>query len=238
MLVTEGGAEMVRRSVPTALPLLLAVGCAPDLPSAERAIREWHRAGGVPPLERVEVAPVEGTSGLFVARCDTQADWWGFFCCTAIRRGRVLWEASPDETPSEQSIHSVRGRVSAVTGRPLLEVVGKTHMGNGFLYVYDLRGRRLRRVLHTRAYDANLHERHAFAGAALGIQIRDDAAGGLLEIELSGTIEEYDASESRRVRSWPCGKVFVWDPLRERFAQDPARRRGFDGYPEAEVWPD
>lgn len=215
------------------IALLLAAavaGCSRHPPV--QAIREWTLRREPEPLVRVEASRVWDVPDLYVARCDYQESWWGFFGCYAIEGGRVVWQASIDEEPSEQSIHSVRGAACDVVGAPLIEVIGVTHMGNGSLYVYELRDRALRTVLRTRAYDGNRHEGLVFRGHTLEVELR-----GSVEIELSGTLQRLD-DDGRLLEQWPCRKAFVWDPVRRRFRQDVARRQGFDRYPESETWPD
>ena len=122
------------------LPLILlpalAACSAGDL---RRALVE--RSGE--PLDRVDVAAVEGAPGLFVARCDYQSGWSGYFTCFAWQDG-IRWEARIDRPPSEPVVSSVRGFTDPRFKGPLIEVKGDVGPnGTPHVYVYELRGRTL-----------------------------------------------------------------------------------------------
>jgi len=197
---------------------------------AEQAIRAWTKE----PLVHVDARDVRDVPGLVVARCDTQEGWWGFFGCYGLKDGAVAWQATVDEEPTEQSIFSVRGWKSDIVGAPLIQVIGRTHMGNGSLYVYELRDRALRTVLRTRAYDGNCHEGLEFKGRCLDVEAREPRPG-VLEIELRGAIQRVEDVGAAPGETWPCRKIFTWDARRRIFVEDVGRRLGFG--PDERTWP-
>lgn len=205
--------------------LLLSTGCNGTV-SVTDAIRCWNLSRDPTPLTRIDAAPVDGHPSIWVARCDTQEDWSGFFGCYGIRDGRVCWQARVDREPTEQSIFTVRGFRHPFFSGLLVEVVGRTHMGNGSLYLYELKGVTLKLRLETRAYDCN-HDLQAFRDNVLRIEYPFGPTG---EVILHGTIDEYgeEDDDTGPLRSWACRKVFRWNPAAERFDPDLAQWIGID----------
>jgi hypothetical protein len=200
---------------------------------------------GDPDLKRIELSavvsqpdrlwaePVDAPR-LYVARCDTEPRWWGYFCVVAVEDGRLVWTASPqgDDEPGEQSIDAARGFILPGFEHPLVEVFGTTHMGNGNYYLYQLdpAARSLRLLLKTRAFDSHVGDGEAFKNRRLHPRYEDVSDDGRVDVVLEGTIEEYEEDDFDRdhlIRSRPCRKVFVWDAREQRFSEDVARRVGF-----------
>ena len=106
-------------------------------------------------------------------------------------------------------------------------------MGNGSYYLYELNGRELRLLLATRGVDQHA-DLNLIQGNHLEVDYRDLNADGHVDIEFTGTVEEYsdDVQLERPPRTYPCRKVYVWNPRLNRFTQDKSQRRGFDSYSE------
>jgi hypothetical protein len=202
------------------LLLLWLAGCSSaatvDPGMAGRALRAWHDRMDSEPLVRVEITPVSADPDLFAALCDVELDWWGYFGVYHLTDGRVDWQAEAADQPDEQSIHRIRTlRLPNVAG-PVIEVLGKTHLGNGSLYLYELRGRRLSLLLKTKAVDFNA-DVEKFRDGVLHVEYRDENGDGADDVVLSGVIEEWAEQEDVLVGSHPCRYVFLWDRTRGRF---------------------
>lgn len=130
-----------------AVPMPGLLACAQTGPELAQAVRAWHADET---LVRVEAGRVSGAPRRCVARGDTQEDWRGFVGCCGMAGSRIVWQAEIEDPPGEPSVLWVRGASSDVAGVPLVEVMGRTPMGNGFYHVYALEGRALRKVLETR----------------------------------------------------------------------------------------
>jgi hypothetical protein len=219
----------MRRATP-----FLALGlCGCDRPAAPppattAATVEFAEAilrAADPDLVRVVASPVPGRPNVFVAICDTETEWWGTFqCVECTPDGRILWKTS-DEI-GEQSVHKARAITVPGFANPLIEVFGITHMGNGSLYLYELRGQSLHRVLETRAVDRN-DAGGVFHDTTLTPHYADLNADGHADLTLTGVILERTARQAS-LRSTPCRKVFLWHPAERRFVEDPTARLGFE----------
>jgi hypothetical protein len=118
-------------------------------------------------LERLEVVSFSPTTR--VLWFDWQRSWWGGLNVIEIAAdGRPqLWYDIPDE-PTAQSIERVR--VVTLSGEKYLEVIDCTHMGNGMLYLYEIRAGVVRLKLRVRVI-ANLSVR--FAPRLANVAYRD-----------------------------------------------------------------
>lgn len=203
------------------LLLLWLGGCSSivtaDVDSAGRAVREWQQRLDSEPLVRVEITPVWGQPDLVAARCDVESDRWGFFGVYHLTNGRVDWQAQADDVPGEQSIYRVRTlRLPGFAG-PLIEVLGQTHAGNGSLYLYELRDRRLLLLLRTRAVDRHWADGETFRNGHLEPEYRDVDGDGEIDVVLSGEIEAWDEDLEIVTESHPYRHVALWDGTLKRF---------------------
>jgi hypothetical protein len=210
--------------------LLLLTGCTSATPwnldHAVAAIRAWHLQSDPEPLPYVKPCPIGNNRSLVAAICEHQGEWWGFFGVYHLSHGRVDWMALADREPDEQSIHSLRAVDIPGRRNPLLEVYGITHMGNGALYLYELRENRLILLLETKAVDFNA-DLEQFKGGTLESDYRDVNGDGFADVTLTGVIEEWDEKGKTLVASRPCGKVFLWNIAQGKFIEDMARQVGF-----------
>ena len=211
--------------------LLFLTGCASAVPwdsiRTAAAIRAWHLRTEPEPLPHVKPCRIGHDSNLVAAICDYQLEWVGFFGVYHLTDGRVDWQAQTDHEPSEQAIHSLRVLELPGHRHPLLEVYGITHMGNGALYLYELRGARLILLLETRALDFNANPVQ-FKDGTLEPDYRDLNGDGVADLTLTGVLEDRGEKEDTFVSSRPCRRVFLWHREQGNFIEDAALRVGFD----------
>ena len=203
------------------LLLVWLAGCSSaatvDPETAGGAVRDWHRRLDPEPLVRVEITPIAEHPGLFAARCDFESDWWGFFGVYHLTDGRVDWQAGTTDEPDEQSIHRVRTLRLPNVGGPVIEVLGKTHRGNGYLYLYELRGRQLSLLLKTRAVDFHVSDGETFRDGHLAPEYRDVNGDGEIDLVLSGELEAWDEDREIVIESHPYRHIALWDSALKRF---------------------
>jgi hypothetical protein len=212
--------------------LLLLAGCKSVIQStasAQSSIRSWHLREEPLPLNRVDVFPVVDRPDIKIAICDYQREWSGFFGVYGLAGDAVAWQAQAAVEPMEQSIHQVRSlRLAGFTG-PIFEVTGITHMGNGNLYLYELRDKKLELLLTTRMVDFNA-DPFQFQHGLLEVDYRDIDGDGITDLALQGVVEDRGDNGDQVIASRPCRKVFLWNVARKQFVEDLSRRQGFDGY--------
>jgi hypothetical protein len=200
--------------------LLFIVGCtcAPALDSdlAGIAVRSWNARLQSESITRVEVIPFPRQPDLFAAICDYQQDWEGFFGIYHFRDRMIDWEADPDVIPTEQSIHKMRVVDLSGFSTPIIEVFGRTHMGNGSLYLYELRGRKLILLLQTKAVDFN-PDPLQFRNGLLEPTYCDVDGDGTLDLILTGTVEDWGEKGDTLVSSGSYRRTFLWNGHQRKF---------------------
>lgn len=117
------------------------------------------------------------------------------------------------------------------------QVYGQTHMGNGFYYLYELRGRKMILKASTRAVDRHRDGGYkikgdwreydrVFTSDTLTARYHDVNNDGIDDIELSGQIEVL--YNEKKVKSFPARKVLVYNKRVTAFIEDSKRRKGFE----------
>ncbi|MBI4618263.1 MAG: hypothetical protein HY720_31985 [Planctomycetes bacterium] len=204
-----------------------------DLESISRIYRAHLESvvesGPLGGADHIEIYPLEGVSSVYLAIVEWAVDWGGTFDCFGVKDGTVEWVAGEDlhghEPITEQSILSVRGIVVPGLEDPVVEVYGQTHMGNGALHVFVLRGRTLHLLGETRAVDGH-DDGATFHGGVLRAEYEDFNEDGAIDIVLLGIVDSMGGPEGTGiVRSTPCRKVLLQDAS-GFFREDPALRRG------------
>jgi hypothetical protein len=118
-------------------------------------------------LERLEVVSFSPTTK--VLWFDWERNWWGRLNVVEIvANGRLFYWYDIPDAPTAQSIERVR--VVTLSGQKYLEVIDCTHMGNGMLYLYEIRAGVVRLKLRVRVI-ANLSVR--FAPRLANVAYRD-----------------------------------------------------------------
>ena len=199
---------------------------AADTESVENAIRASYDQ----PLKRLEATAVPDSEDLFIAICDWEDHWWGEFICVKVEDGKITRKAkfeNEDDAPDEQSVLSARPFRDSGFENPLVEVFGQTHMGNGSLYLYELRGDTLHLLLKTRAVDSH-DDGAVIRGGALSAEYRDLDGDGHTDVRLSGVIERTgdDSDDGAGAgggmpppATEEVEKVFVWDKAAGRYVE-------------------
>ena len=139
-----------------------------------------------------------------------------------------------NDAPTEQDIVSAKFLNLAGFDDPIVEVYGKTHMGHGNFYLYEIKNNQARLLLKTSAVDSNSDIRWApdnlkkygygncgevFADGSLKSEYKDQNNDGFSDVILSGTEEIVCDSEKTgdlgyteiKVSENPVEKVFSWD---------------------------
>ena len=172
--------------------------------------------------------PVPDAPELGLAICDHQQRWWGFFGLYRLQDGRVVWQADCEEQPTEQSVQWLRGLKLTGFSRPIIEVYGMTHMGNGNLYLYELRDQTLVLLLKTRAGDRHVNDRKTFLDGRLMAESPDLNGDGIADLLLKGQVEIRPDGWRVVEATRPCQKAFLWNVASGKFEEDRSRRIGLD----------
>jgi len=196
--------------------------------AAREAVAAWHTDQD-PNHSRdtIEVFPVPNAPELCLAICDSNPRWEGFFGVYGLSEGRVVWQAKCEVQPTEQSVRWLRGLKLAGFTRPIIEVYGQTHMGNGYLYLYELRNQTLVLLLKTRAVDAHVGgDGETFQGERLMAEYSDLNGDGFADLLLSGEVQEQSDVGDVIVAKHACQKGFLWNISTGKFEEDRSRRIG------------
>lgn len=215
-----------------AIALLLGCSTGPELhrDRAEAAIRVWNLALEPESLSRVEIVPIPGHAEFCAAILDYLREWSGTFGVYHLLGGAVDWQAHPQEEPIEQSIHRIRCFSWPGFRGPVVEVLGITHMGNGSVYLYELRERRLELLLRATAVDFNANP-DRFRNGVLEITYESARPPSPPDVLLTGVREELAEQEERNLRSVPCRRRFSWDSSSRHYREVMSERVGFpEGY--------
>ena len=170
-------------------------------------------------LERVELSRFEGENDLYVALCDWDARWWGDFVVFCAVNGELQWTATVSEQEAPGAGYGVSARGFRLPGfsYPLVEVLWSSHMGNGSLYLYEMRKRRLHLLLQTRAVDFHSGDGNLYRGGTLTRSYEDIDGDGFADLTLSGVVDEVTFSERTVLASRPVQETFLWNSVHRVF---------------------
>jgi hypothetical protein len=167
----------------------------------------------------------------------TEPDWWETLSVVKLKNDKILWQASFDSLPVEQSIRSVKQIKLHGLSNLFFQVYGQTHMGNGFYYLYELQGKKMVLKTSTRAVDRNRDGGYKLKGDwreydrifkndTLTARYRDVNNDGIDDIELTGYIEVL--YNEKKVKLFPAKKVLVFNKHKNIFNEDRTKRTGFE----------
>ena len=174
-------------------------------------------------LERVELSRFEEDADLYVALFDWQARWWGDFVVFCAADGELRWTAVVSEEDEPAANYGVSARGFRLPGfpDPLVEVFWSSHMGNGSLYLYEVRDRSLHLLLETTAVDNHWGgDGCIFRGGTLSASYQDVDGDGLSDLTLSGFMDRLTLDADGD----PAGGVSASVPVRQTFLWKADRR--------------
>lgn len=162
--------------------------------------------------------------------CEQEPEWWGRLSVYQRSGDAVDWQYSyPDSYEEFRGHYVVRFRWIPLrqAEKPVLEVIESTHMGNGSLCLWELRGRTLRLLLETtvrgRFWDPPAAFRvpetgeARFEGDHLAVDYQRPAGEEFDRIHLTGSIQISDI-EGKAMPSRRFQQVCRWDPAKRIFS--------------------
>lgn len=188
-------------------------------------------------LKDIRLIPCKCDPDLFIALLITELHWWEEIKIVKFKKGRIVWTAEFDTIPSSQAILSARQISLKGITYPLFEVFDHTHQGNGYYYLYELRGKKAVEVAQTRAVDWGMdgsldfgtHSECSitFKNDSLTPIYKDVNKDGYTDIILKGTIQIVADDWKTILKQYPAQKVFVYNKEKKRFIEDLKKRKGF-----------
>lgn len=195
-------------------------------------------------LEGVEVQLNQKDPALFFSILEWRKDWWEKLKVGRIEEGNITW-INILEPPSEKYILSARFVNLKGFNNSILEVYGKTHMGYGSLYLYEIKDKEVKLLLKTPAVDSkdddiwspDNYEKYGFSicgevftSGQLFSDYQDLNNDKIDDIILSGQKEilcdKVDENKNSmaylnfsgiKVASANIKKIFLWDNKTERY---------------------
>ncbi len=185
-------------------------------------------------FQRITIHPCPSESSTLAFYCETEPAWWGDLRVFKQAGDRVEWAAAFPQEYAEACGHyvvSCRWMSLDVVGNPVLEIFDSTHMGNGSLWLLELRERKLRVLLHAavRGRCAGMETQPGlspdwevkFAGEHLKVDYQNpEGSAGPVTVSLSGSLLLSDAAgveQPHRFYRQEC----LWNPVRRIFLSQP-----------------
>jgi hypothetical protein len=160
---------------------------------------------------RVEFYSHPSDKGIVAAYCERDRQWWGEMTVLHHAEGKVDWEFKFPEMYTEWRGHYVvrcRWVTLEQVKSPVLELIESTHMGNGSVFLFELQGKELRLLLHTKVrgqlfddleiFGVPLHGTAYIKGDHLDVEYETSSDKESDVVVLSGTIEIADMEERPR----------------------------------------
>ena len=180
-------------------------------------------------LTDVTVIKCNADPNLFITILVREKDWWEDIQVVNFSNGHILWTAKFDTLPSSQSILSARQISLKGIELPLIEVFDVTHQGNGYYYLYELKGKQARLITQTRAVDWNfdmgLEFKHKFdcsiiyKGGKLTPIYKDVNNDGVTDMILKGTIQIFESDWKTKLKEYSAQKVLVYSMTKKKFIE-------------------
>jgi hypothetical protein len=183
-------------------------------------------------LNNVEVIFSESDPKLFFAILEWEKDWWENLKIGRLENDKSIRWLAIDNPIKQQYILSAKFIYLKGFADPILEIYGKTHVGNGSLYLYKITGNRAELLLETRAVDSknelstspDNYKQYGywqcdevFRDGQLKSEYADMNKDGVAEVVLNGVSEvicQDDSGIEKKeivVRIKEIEKLFSWD---------------------------
>ena len=153
-------------------------------------------------IEDIEVSLYNKST--FLAIVEWQKDWWEDLKIGRLENGMIKW-VDIEDPPTEQSILSARFVELTGFREPGLEVYGETHMGNGSLYLYKIKGDGLHLMLVARgvvdfyydsAWSPDNYQKYGYGSCGdtiedgkLQVSYDDTNHDGIADVTLTGIVD-------------------------------------------------
>lgn len=178
---------------------------------------------------RVEFLRHPSDKGIVAAYSENQPEWWGDMSVFHHSEGKIDWEfkfpAMYDEWHGHYVV-SFRWITLSQVKSPVLELIESTHRGNGSIFLFEVQGRELRLLLHTKVRGQLFDDLDAFGVPPNGTAyIKEDH----LKVEyakidrkeadaviLTGTLEIADLAE-RKLPDKKYEQKCQWDVEKRMF---------------------
>ena len=198
------------------MPLFLDNSAAYSL---EDQIKEQITKGESEQLEGIELAYSKDKK-YFVAQVELEKDWWEELKVGRINSKNINW-LKINKPPSEQAILSAKFINLKGFDKPIVEVYALTHVGHGYLYIYEIKNDFLNLLFETVAVDLNPDTRWSpanykkygygtcgdiFASDSLRSEYKDINKDNSADLILSGTQEIICEEEFDFIKAHPKAK--------------------------------
>lgn len=181
-----------------------------------------------PALFRIEVRALDIEERLYMVHAESIIGWWSYFLVAGIDADDAIWFTRRDI--DEQAVRRMETVALPQTANRVIELWAQTHMGNGNLYLFELRGRTLNPLLETFAVDEH-RDLTLIRGGELKADYADLNGDGAADLKLTGYLDLYDDRRPDTAppsSGTPCQKVFYWRD--GSFVEDRNQRIGFGMY--------
>ena len=186
-------------------------------------------------IKNVRLFQLKSTKNMFVAISAFNKGWDEELKIIGVEKQKLSWVAALDTPISGGAIISAKQVSIYGFSQPPVEVYNESHQGNGFYYLYAIKGKSANCVANTRAvnnnYDGNYRIGNnfcdrVFKNGKLSVQYQDVNNDGFTDIILTGTII-ICLDDTKIIKQLPARKVLVYDKHTGRFMEDLKQRQGF-----------
>ena len=193
-------------------------------------------------IQDIEIKFYKGDPSLFLAIIEWEKNWREELKIGALENG-MKW-LKTENPPVEQSILSARFIDLDGFQRPIIEVYGKTHMGNGSLYLYEIKDDALFLIFKTVAvdfydeskWDPENYQKYGYSTCGqiyedgkLSVAYSDMNKDGMSDVVLTGKInvvcegktrtENFIKDTNIKVSEMPVNRIYLWDEKNQVFVE-------------------
>ena len=190
-----------------------------------------------PDIKDVEITKCKASQDLFIAILIREEDWWEDIAIVKFSNGKMRWLASFDTLPSSQSILSAKQISLKGIHNPVFEVFDVTHQGNGYYYLYELKGQNAKLLIQTRGVDRNFENSTEFKhnvdcsiiykNDQLTPTYKDINKDGIDDVILKGVVQVFASDQNTKLAEYSVQKVFIYDRIFNKYIEDMKQRKGF-----------